>query len=485
MNTKFVGRVLGPLFFISVYFLMPLEGLSPEGRAALACTVWIATWWMTEAIPIAATALVPIIIFPLSGAATMENTTEAYGHPYIFLFVGGFVIGKAIEQWNLHKRIALTIIHLIGANISLIILGFMVATAFLSMWISNTATSVMMLPIGLAVVSQVADSDQLSAAQHKLFGKALMISIAYSASIGGIATLIGTPPNLVLAGIMEETFKIEITFTKWLAIGLPFSLLMLFICWQYLIKMAFPMRGLKLPGSRAAVTTQLNDLGKTSYEEKMVALVFGLTALAWVTRSLVLEHIFPAINDTIIAITGAVMLFIIPSKVRKGCLIKWKEAVKLPWGVLLLYGGGLSIAAAFRTSGLATWIGMEMTVIDGIPLFFMILTIILLVNFMTELTSNLATTAMLLPILASMAVALEVNPYLFMVGAAIAASCAFMLPVATPPNAVVFGSGKLQMRDMLQTGLWMNVISVIILSLVIYFLLPVLWNFDIFTTKLK
>ncbi len=476
MKLKTVGLLLGPILFFLILFVDAPAGMGEEARAVLACTVWVAVWWMTEAIPIAATALLPIILFPLTGAATMETTTSAYGHPYIFLFVGGFIIAKAIEQWDLHKRIALNIIHLIGSNISFIVLGFMVATSFLSMWISNTATSVMMLPIGLAVIQQIERSDQLSESQRKLFGKALMIAIAYSASIGGMATLIGTPPNLVFAGIMKETFQVEITFEKWLGIGLPFSILMLFICWKYLTRIAFPLKNLRLPGGKASILQQLKTLGRISYEEKMVAVVFGLTAFAWVTKSILLGKIFPAINDTIIALMGAMLLFLIPSKSRRGALINWKEAVKLPWGVLLLYGGGLAIAASFQTSGLATWIGTQMTVIHGLSLFLMIAIIVASVNFLTELTSNLATTAMLLPILASMAVALDIHPIIFMVSATLAASCAFMLPVATPPNAVVFGSGKLEIKDMVRTGIWMNLFSIALITLLIYFLLPIIWG---------
>ena len=484
MSTRKIGLFFGPISFLLILFLLEPEGMSAEAKAVLACTSWVAIWWMTEAMPIEATALLPIIIFPLSGAASIRTTSEAYGHPYIFLFVGGFIIAKAIERWDLHKRIALNIIRLIGSNISLIILGFMVATAFLSMWISNTATSVMMLPIGLAVIKQVENADELSKRNQHMFGKALMISIAYAASIGGIATLIGTPPNLVLAGIMETTFNIKITFEQWLVIGLPFSILMLLVCWKYLTALAFPMRKLQLAGGRTVIADQLKALGKISYEEKMVSLVFGLTAFAWVTKSLLLEKILPAVDDTIIALTGAVVLFLIPSKSRTGGLISWKEAVKLPWGVLLLYGGGLAIAAAFQTSGLATWIGSQVAVLEGLSVLLMILIIVASVNFLTELTSNLATTAMLLPILASLSVALQINPYLFMVGAAMAASCAFMLPVATPPNAVVFGSGKLLIKDMVRTGIWMNLFSIAVLTLLVYFILPYLWNFAVFSTEI-
>lgn len=296
LKVKLIGGILGPLLFFLILFMEDIGGLSAAGQATLACTAWVAIWWMTETIDIAATALLPLVLFPLSGAASMEITSEAYGHPYIFLFVGGFIIAKAIEKWNLHKRIALSIIKMIGTNISNIVLGFMVATAFLSMWISNTATSVMMLPIGLAVVNQIENSGHLSGNQNKMLGKALMIAIAYSASIGGIATLIGTPPNLVLAGILEETFKVEISFQKWLSIGLPFSVLLLFVCWQYLVRFAFPLRGLSLPNNKETIRLELSALGRISYEEKAVAIVFGLTAFFWVTKSFILEHIYPKLT---------------------------------------------------------------------------------------------------------------------------------------------------------------------------------------------
>ncbi len=441
MIIKRIGLLLGPLAFLFIQFYFSPSDLGTNARAVLACTAWIAIWWMTEAMPISATALLPIILFPLSHASSIETITEAYGHPYIFLFIGGFIIAKAIEQWSLHKRIALNIIQLIGSNLSYIILGFMLATSFLSMWISNTATSVMMLPIGLAVIQQVEDSGQLSDKERILLGKALMISIAYSASIGGIATLIGTPPNLVLAGIVQESFNVEITFEKWMSIGLPFAVVMLLVCWYYITRLAFPVRSLKLPGSKKEIASQLSNLGKISFEEKIVALVFTLTASAWITKSFLLQQFIPELNDTIIAIFGALLLFLVPAKARQGAIIKWSEAAKLPWGVLLIYGGGLAIAGAFQTSGLSNWIGEQMKIIEDLPLFITIVIIVASVNFLTELTSNLATTAMLLPILASMAIALKIEPMFFLISATLAASCAFMLPVATAPTAVVFGSG--------------------------------------------
>ena len=453
------------------------QDMSEEARRVLACTLWIALWWITEAIPIAATSLLPIVLFPLTGALDIRSTAMSYGHPYVFLYAGGFIIAIAIEKWNLHRRIALNIINLIGTDIKSIILGFMVATAFLSMWISNTATSVMMLPIGTAIVTQLQDNPQTKENETLTFGKALMLAIAYSASIGGMATLIGTPPNLVLAGVVQESYGIEITFAQWIIFGLPLSVLLLFICWQYLIRFAFTFEQKKFPGGRAEIHQHLQRLGRMSFEEKVVMVVFVLTALAWITRSFLLQRILPGIDDTIIAIAGALILFVLPAQTEKRKLINWEEAVKLPWGVLFLFGGGLAIAEGFQATGLATWIGSQMTLVQGINIILLVLILVAAVNFLTEITSNLATTAMILPILASMAVTLNVHPYVLLTGATVAASCAFMLPVATPPNAVVFGSGYLTIPDMVRAGIWMNVLSIILLTILTYFFLPEVWGF--------
>jgi sodium-dependent dicarboxylate transporter 2/3/5 len=385
----------------------------------------------------------------------------------------------AIQRWNLHKRIALNIIQIIGTNVKSIILGFMIATAFLSMWISNTATSVMMLPIGMAIISQLRDNPDTIENENKTFGKALMLAIAYSASIGGIATLIGTPPNLVLAGIVQETYGVEITFSKWFMFGLPISLILLVICWKYLTEFAFSFKQKDFPGGKAEINKQLKSLGKISYEEKMVLLIFIGTAFAWITRSFFLQKFIPNIDDTIIAVIAGIILFVLPaSKEKSRKLINWKEAVKLPWGILLLFGGGLALAQGFTTSGLAEWIGGQMTLLEGASLFILLLFLITLVNFLTEITSNLATTAMILPILAPLSLVIDVHPFMLMVGATVAASCAFMLPVATPPNAVVFGSGYLRIPDMVKSGIWMNLFSIFFLTLMVYFLLPLIWGID-------
>jgi len=476
MKSSLIGRILGPLLFVGVLFFTEPAGMTVEAKAVLASTLWVATWWITEAMPIPVTALLPILLFSFSGAMEMKAVTSFYGHPFIFLFMGGFMIAKALERWNLHKRMALGIIHWIGTDVRLIVLGFMIATAFLSMWISNTATTVMMLPIGLAVITKVEQDREVDPIMGNRFGKTLMLAIAYAASIGGVATLIGTPPNLVLAGIMKETFDVEISFMKWMIVGLPFSAVMLYICWQYLTRVAFKLEQFKLPGGRDSVKQQLQALGKISYEEKAVGMVFGITALAWVCKSFLLKPFFPEINDTLIALIGGVSLFLIPSKSRSGSIINWDEAVSLPWGVLLLYGGGLAIAGGFQTTGLAVWIGNQMTLLEGVHLGVIILIIVMLINFLTEITSNLATTAMLLPVFGALATSIGINPFLILVSATIAASCAFMLPVATPPNAVVFGSGKLEIQDMVKTGLWMNLISILVVSLMGYLLVPLIWG---------
>ena len=486
MKAKKIGLILGPaLFLITLLWFHP-EGLSKEANAILASTLWVAVWWITEAVPIAITSLLPIVLFPLTGGLGLAETTASFGHRYIFLYIGGFILAIAIERWNLHKRIALNIIQFIGTNVKSIILGFMIATAFLSMWISNTATSVMMLPIGMAIISQLMDNPDTIENENKTFGKALMLAIAYSASIGGIATLIGTPPNLVLAGIVQETYGVEITFSKWFMFGLPISLILLVLCWKYLTEFAFSFKQKSFPGGKAEINKQLKSLGKISYEEKMVLVVFILTALAWITRSIQIDgiqyglvKIIPNIDDTIIAVISGIILFILPaSKEKSRKLINWKEAVKLPWGILLLFGGGLALAQGFTTSGLAEWIGGQMTLLEGASLFIILLFLIAMVNFLTEITSNLATTAMILPILAPLALIIDVHPFILMVGATVAASCAFMLPVATPPNAVVFGSGYLRIPDMVKAGIWMNLFSIIFLTLMVYFLLPLLWDFD-------
>jgi sodium-dependent dicarboxylate transporter 2/3/5 len=471
-----IGLILGPFMFVIILAFFHPEGLSKPANAILASAVWIAIWWITEALNISVTALLPIVLFPLSGGLTLSQTTASYGHKYMFLFIGGFILAITIEKWNLHKRIALTIIKIVGTNVKHIILGFMVATAFLSMWISNTATAVMILPVGMAIVLQLKDNPNTKEDENLIFGKALMLAIAYSASIGGMATLIGTPPNLVLAGVVQESYGVELTFAQWFSFGFPISFVFLLLAWLYLTTIAFKFKEKEFPGGKKEISKQLKLLGKISFEEKIIFLVFILTAFAWISRSFLLKQIIPAIDDTIIAMCSALILFLLPSSKKGIPLLKWEDALKLPWGILILFGGGLALALGFESSGLAQWIGEQLKALSTIPLILLLLVLIASVNFITEITSNMATTAMILPMLVSLANAIGVSPYYLLVGAAVAASCAFMLPVATPPNAVVFGSGYLEIKDMIKKGFWMNIISILLLTLAVYYILPLVWD---------
>ncbi len=476
--SKNFGLILGPLmFFIILLFFHP-SGLNDQSNAVLAATIWISIWWIFEALPIAVTALLPIVLFPIAGGMDLAQTTASYGHKLIFLIMGGFMIAIAIEKWNLHKRIALYIIYFIGTDLRKIILGFMVATAFLSMWISNTATAVMMLPIGVVIIKQLKDNPNTDENENNIFGKALMLAIAYSASIGGIATLIGTPPNLVMAGIVSQVYGYEISFLEWIVFGLPVSMLLLAICWVYLTRYAFTFKQDKFPDGREEILKLKNELGVISYEQKIVGLVFISVGFSWITRSFLLQKIFPALDDAIIAIIFAMILFIINAKSKKDKILEWKEAVKMPWGILLLFGGGMSLAKAFDVSGLAIWIGNQITVIGNFDLFLFLILLVTAINFLTEVTSNVATTAMLLPVIAPIALELDIHPFILMTAAAVAASCAFMLPVATPPNAIVFGSGYLRIPDMVKKGFLLNIISILIIVLMVYYLLPLVWEID-------
>lgn len=477
-NSKTLILLAGPLLFILLQLIGNPDSMPEPAYDVLCVTIWMALWWVTEAVPIAVTALLPIILFPVTGALDIDSTTASFGHRYVFLYLGGFFLAVAIEKSNLHRRIALSIIKLIGTNINYILLGFMLATAFLSMWISNTATAVMMLPIGTAIISQLKDNPNTFQKENEIFGKALMLAIAYGASIGGISTLIGTPPNLVFAGIVQEIYGIEISFLKWALLGFPVATVLLVLCWLYLTRIAFTFKQKTFPGGKNEIARLLFSLGKMTKQEKIVLAVFSTTAFLWITRSFLLTPILPFIDDTVIAVTAGIILFVLPGG-NGSRLLTWEEAVKIPWGIILLFGGGMALAKAFGDTGLAIWIGQQLVTLENLPLFLLILVLVAAVNFLTEVTSNLATTAMLLPILAPMALALHIHPYMLLVAATLAASCAFMLPVATPPNAVVFGSGYLRIPDMIRTGIWMNLFSILLITLIIYYLLPLLWQFGV------
>ncbi len=476
-----LGLLFGPVAFLIIYFFVQSPDLKPAAQAMLGLAAWMAIWWITEAIPIAATAFLPLIFMPLLGILPISDVSANYMHPTVMLYMGGFLLATGIEKWNLHRRIALNIINLLGTDLRKIVLGFILATGILSMWISNSATSLMMLPIGLAVVNQF--KEQLGESSKSIadrLGKNIMLGIAYGASIGGVATLIGTPTNTILAAVVSDLYGYTIGFNEWMMFGLPLSLILFAICWFYLVNSANPLpKRFSLAGGKLIISNQLKSLGKTSFEEKTVMIVFGLVCVAWIIRGFVLNALIPGIDDTIIVLTGVVILFILPSSSPKERILDWKTAEKIPWGILILFGGGLALAEGFGVTGLAEWIGQRFTLIEGISFFGLLLIIIASVNFLTEVTSNVATASMLLPILAAVAFKLDLHPYGLMVGATLAASCAFMLPVATPPNAVVFGSGYLQMKDMVKAGFWLNVISILLVALMVYFFLPWLWDIDL------
>ncbi|MFY0688023.1 MAG: DASS family sodium-coupled anion symporter [Cyclobacteriaceae bacterium] len=469
---KYGGLALGPALFVIILFGTPFDDLSVEANATLATTAWVAIWWVSEVIPIPATSLLPIVLLPLSGAAPIGQTTAAYGDKMLFLFIGGFIIAIGMEKWDLHKRIALNIIKFMGTRPDRILLGFMVATGALSMWISNTATTLMMVTIGIALIHQ--SREKLGNAGDPFF-KALLLGIAYSASIGGVATLVGTPTNPIFAALASELYADDISFASWMIFGAPFSILMVLFCWWYLSRIAFKLDRLELNMGEDLIQAELDKLGKIKYEEKMVAWVFGLTAFVWISRTFFLNTYIPHLNDTSVAIAAAISLFIIPSRRAKNLgLISWEEAVKIPWGVILLFGGGLAIAASFRSSGLAAWIGNQLTGLESLPVFLIILFVTLIVNFLTEVTSNVATASIILPVLAAFSEAIGIHPYLLMVPATMAASCAFMLPMATGPNAIVFASNQLKIRDMARAGFAFNLISSLIISTIGYFILTFL-----------
>lgn len=475
---KRYGLIGGLIVFLAMLALPGPGGLSPEGWRTAAVATLMAVWWMTEAIPIPATAILPLALFPLLGILDAPGASAPYASELIFLFMGGFFMAVTMEKWGLHKRIALRIMSFVGTSPDRLILGFMLATAFLSMWISNTATAAMMLPIALAVGEMFRPQDKEGPYE---FGIALMLGVAYSASIGGIATLIGTPPNAVLAGAASELLGYEIGFVQWMGVGLPVTMVMLPLTWVLLTRFLYPPG--PLTGDAAAIIDEeRRSLGPVSRGEAITGAVFALTALAWVMRSEKsfgdvtipgLQTLSPSIRDSTIAMCAALVLFSIPVDWKKGeFTLDWKTAAKIPWGVLVLFGGGLSLARAMDQSGLADWIGSVVASLGGIPAVVIVAAVAGLVVFLTEMTSNVATTSMAMPVMAGAAVGLGMEPMLLMTSAALAASMAFMLPVATPPNAIVFGSGYLTIPQMVRAGIVLNLCAIVLITAVGGFLIP-------------
>lgn len=479
------GLFAGIFVALLIYFTADFGFENSDAKIMAAIAAWVAIWWITEAIPLAATSLLPIVLFPLFGLLSGKDIAHAYINSTILLFMGGFIIAIAMEKWDLHKRIALFLITLFGRSSSTIILGFMVASAFLSMWISNTATAVMLLPIGMAMLSKI--EEEFGAENTKKFSIALMLGIAYSCSVGGIGTIIGTPPNLVFHRIYAITFpdNPEISFGRWLLFGLPLVIIMLAVVWVVLTKVVFKSdKALIL--DRSIVKKELTALGKMTFEEKSVFIVFILTALLWIFRKNLQIGILTIpgwsnslptsafIDDGTVAIAMSIILFLIPVKSKgkkEKALLDVKVFRKIPWEIILLFGGGFALAKGFISSGLSDFIGAKFAGLQGVPTILIIAVICFTITFLTELTSNTGTAEIILPILASLSVTLDIDPKLLMIPATISASMAFMMPVATPPNAIVFGSGRIKIGEMARAGLILNLIGVVVISVYSYFIL--------------
>ncbi|MGG7654897.1 SLC13 family permease [Kocuria rosea] len=482
---RLTGLILGPALFVAAMLFFNPAGLSPEGQAVLAVTLWVATWWITEAIPIPVTSLLPVVLMPLTGALEGDAVVSAYGNDIIFLFIGGFTLAIAMEKWNLHQRIALSIVSAIGTSPKRIVLGFMVATAFLSMWVSNTAATMMMIPVGLAVVYQAAHTLRGGehAAELPKFEKSIVFGIGYAATIGGLGTLIGTPPLAILAATTGELFGETISFGQWMMFGVPIVILLLAFTWFFLTNVSFKVRFKHLPGGAELIRSEKKALGAMSHEEKAVLAVFLGVAFLWVTRSFIWEDVLPGISDGIIAIIATVVLFTLPTRrADERRIMQWEDSKKIPWGILLLFGGGLAIAAGFVETGLSGWIGEQLRALDGVDVILIILLATALVLFMTEITSNAATATMILPVMAAFAIALGIHPFALMVPCAMAANCAFMLPVGTPPNAILFGTGKVTIMEMVKTGFWLNIAALLLIVAAVLYVLPSLWGIDLMST---
>jgi len=473
--SKKVGLFLGPILFF-ILLNLPFEIVSEKGDAVIAVAVFMVVWWITEAVSISVTALLPLLLFPILGIMDIGEVGSNYGSPIIFLFFGGFVLALALEKVNLHKRIALNIIRVTGTTPNKVVLGFMIATAALSMWISNTATAVVMLPIAMSVIGLLVNDADGFTKRDRNFALSVMLGIAFSANAGGVATVIGTPPNSVMIGLLENEFNIEISFLKWMVIGVPFSALMIWISYLVLVKWMYPNKQLKFAASKNIINDELKKLGPMSGKEKMVLAIFGVTVFLWIFRT-VINGLLPdlKLNDTIISIMAAIAMFSIPYNLKKGdFIINWKDTQKLAWGILILFGGGLALAKGMSVSGIVDMVSGAIAE-SQISVLFTAILLITLMLFMTELMSNVALIAVLAPVVAGIAIGLDLPILYLLIPVTIASSCAFMLPMATPPNAIVFASGYIKVSEMARVGVFLNVIAIVILVLMFHFVLPLLF----------
>ena len=468
------GLVLGPLVASLIVFNEPPAGLSPEAWLVAACAAWSIIWWVTEALPLPVTALLPLILLPVTGVAPFKQVSASYAHPIVYLFVGGFILALAIERWNLHKRIALFVIHAVGSGGGRLTAGFMLTAALLSMWISNTATTVLLLPVAFSVIALIAkEHPELDDAARHRFTVALLLSVAYAATVGGMTTLIGTAPNAVLAGFLSDNYGYEVGFARWTLFTLPLAVLILPLTWFMLTRIVFPVHVDETPGVLDTLRRYRQELGAMSVQEKMVACVFAAMALAWLTRPL-LQKLpgLSGLSDAVIALVAAMTVFALPGE-KGGRLLEWTATTRLPWGLLLLFGAGLSLAAAMLDTGLSSWMGGSLQgVLGEVHPLVAIAIVVGVILLLTEFTSNTATTVSFLPVVAVLAVDAGNAAYWLAVPATLAASCAFMLPIATPPNAVVFSSGSVPMADMMRAGAGLNIITAVVVTLYAYYVVP-------------
>jgi len=470
-----VGLFLGPTLALIMMLLGGPEELSGAGWNTAAIGILMAVWWATEAVPIAVTALLPLVCFPLLGIATIQDTAAPYANKVIYLFLGGFIVAFAMQRWNLHRRIALNVLQHVGGNGRSLVGGFMLASAVISMWVMNTSTTMMLLPIAVSIITVIHNSvSGLDKEAKAAFQYSLLLGVAYGATIGGMATLVGTAPNALLAAFMQETYGTEIDFSSWMLVGLPLSAMMLPLAWLALTRWVFKVDFITSAEGRAALAKMKDEIGSIKVPEIRVAIVFTLMALTWLFRPLLIELPgLSALDDSGIAMAGAISLFLIPSGEKSDpLLLRWQYAENLPWSVLILFGGGLTLASAVARTGLAEWLGSSLQAVGMLPLAIIVIIASAMIIFLTELTSNVATTATFLPVVGAIAIESGFDPIVLTVPVTFAASCAFMLPVATPPNAIVYGSGMLTIPKMARAGLMLNIIGIFLVSLVALFLAP-------------
>lgn len=471
LSGKHLGFFLGPLLFLLMIIIEPFSWLSEEANEVIGIALWMISWWISEAAPIPVTALLPIVLFPMLEVMPIAEATSPYANQVIFLFMGGFIIALALEKHKLHERIALNLIRFTGTSGNGIILGFMMATGFLSMWISNTAAAIMMLPIAISVIDllkKIPAQEELDPKYHKNFALGLMLSIAYAANIGGIATIIGTPPNVVFKGLYLDFYGREIDFARWMLLGVPVSLFLVANAYFFTTRLLFPNKMKSIEGAGALIDNNLKALGKLRQEEIKVLIIFCLTATAWIFQQLINDALDKKIlNDTNIAMAGGILMFIVPVNLKKNeYILEWQSMKNLPWGILLLFGGGLCLAKGLEGTGVIKWIGNSIAENSNLNLFALILILTTLMLFLTELMSNVALTTIYVPVVFGIADGLSINPVLLGIPVTLAASCAFMFPISTPPNAIVFASGYIKMKDMIKAGILLNISSVIIIVLI-------------------